>query len=280
LGSSLRRWDIFGFGLNLQLGVGINNISTSSTQNNNTSIMTSQAIQTAITAGGGGIPDKIEEGNSSVEIVDFGTGQIVFTVDGTNVGTWFGSSGLIVAGNASFNGNVNIGNSSTDTVDFNADIGSHLLPNSTSGSFDLGNSSKQWGELWVTGTGNIDNLILSSGSLVNTISNSTGAFGSSTLMTATAIQNAILAFGGGGPSLSASQTWTGTNTWTSSGSRFSSNLRIDGTLDHNGARIGFRGATPQTGSPITTISLASSNATIASKLNQVILTLRTMGIFI
>ena len=60
-------------------------------------------------------------------------------------------------------------------------------------SFDLGNSSKQWGELWVTGTGNIDNLRLNSGSTVDEISNSLASFGSDQLMTANAIQNAILA---------------------------------------------------------------------------------------
>ena len=36
-----------------------------------------------ITASGGGATDKIEEGNSKVEVVDTGTGEITFNVDGS-----------------------------------------------------------------------------------------------------------------------------------------------------------------------------------------------------
>lgn len=45
-------------------------------------------VDAAIAAAIPGIPDKIEEANSSVEVIDTGSGQIVVTIDGSIYGNW------------------------------------------------------------------------------------------------------------------------------------------------------------------------------------------------
>ena len=49
------RWEVDAQGLQLQFGQRVTNISTSSTQSSSTALMTASAIQSAISAGGGGV---------------------------------------------------------------------------------------------------------------------------------------------------------------------------------------------------------------------------------
>ncbi len=90
-----------------------------------------------VLSGGGGAGDKISEGDSFVEVVDLGTGQINFQVDGVAVASWFNASGLIVSSKASFNADVVIGNADTDKVTMTAQLASHIIPD-THIAYDIG----------------------------------------------------------------------------------------------------------------------------------------------
>ena len=56
------------------------------------------------------------------------------------------------------NGEIVLGDSAGDNVVFNADVNSHVLPN-TDNTYDLGSSSQEWRNLYLTGTANIDSLV-------------------------------------------------------------------------------------------------------------------------
>ena len=57
-------------------------------------------------------------------------------------------STLTVAGQADFNGDVNLGNAATDTVTFVADVDSNIIPDAD-GSHTLGASNSEWAKLFV-----------------------------------------------------------------------------------------------------------------------------------
>ena len=63
---------------------------------------------------------------------------------------------LSVTGNATINGNLTFGDADTDSVSFGADITSSLIPDGSTQ--DLGTLSKQWRDLYINGTANIDDL--------------------------------------------------------------------------------------------------------------------------
>jgi len=65
---------------------------------------------------------------------------------------------LTVTGNATINGNLTFGNADTDTVSFGAEIDSSIIPDDDD-TFDLGSSTKQWRNLFIDGTANIDSLV-------------------------------------------------------------------------------------------------------------------------
>ena len=71
---------------------------------------------------------------------------------------------LTVAGNAVIQGTLTanggtltLGDADTDNVVFNADVNSHILPN-TDDTYDLGSASKEWRNLYVDGTAYVDDL--------------------------------------------------------------------------------------------------------------------------
>ena len=59
---------------------------------------------------------------------------------------------------AGTDGNIVLGDSANDNVVFNADVNSHVLPN-TDDTYDLGSSSQEWRNLYLDGTANIDSLV-------------------------------------------------------------------------------------------------------------------------
>ena len=63
-----------------------------------------------------------------------------------------------VAGTTTLNGNTTIGNASSDTVTVTAQVASDLVPSSDNAR-DLGSSSKEWKDLYIDGTANIDSLV-------------------------------------------------------------------------------------------------------------------------
>ena len=66
-------------------------------------------------------------------------------------------SDLTVTDNLSVSGNTTLGNADTDTITANAKFASSLIPSGATR--DLGNSSDEWRNLFITGTANIDSLV-------------------------------------------------------------------------------------------------------------------------
>ena len=72
---------------------------------------------------------------------------------------------LEVTGTTTFNGGtLTLGDSATDNVVFGADVNSSITPN-TDDAYDLGSSSKEWRNLYIDGTANIDTLSADSATL-------------------------------------------------------------------------------------------------------------------
>ena len=65
------------------------------------------------------------------------------------------ASSLNISGDATINGNLTFGNSTSDSVTFGAEISSSLIPD-LDNIFDLGSNGKQWKDLYIDGTANID----------------------------------------------------------------------------------------------------------------------------
>lgn len=65
---------------------------------------------------------------------------------------------LTVTGAATINGNLTFGDSDEDSVAFGADINSSIIPNVDS-TYDLGTATKEWRNLYIDGTANIDSLV-------------------------------------------------------------------------------------------------------------------------
>lgn len=83
--------------------------------------------------------------------IDLGSSSLKFK-DGYFAGN------LSVDGNITLGGNITIGDADTDNINLNAEINSHVIPN-TDNTFDLGSVTKEWRNLYVDGTANIDSLV-------------------------------------------------------------------------------------------------------------------------
>ena len=86
---------------------------------------------------------------------------------------------LTVTGDATINGNLTFGNADTDSITIGAEIDSNLVPN-TDDTYDLGSSTKEWRNLYIDGTANIDSLVadtadINAGSIDNTTVGATTA---------------------------------------------------------------------------------------------------------
>ena len=62
---------------------------------------------------------------------------------------------VTVSGSLTTTGKLTIGDASTDTVAFEAEISSSLIPD-LDDTYDLGSSAKQWKDLYIDGTANVD----------------------------------------------------------------------------------------------------------------------------
>ena len=62
-----------------------------------------------------------------------------------------------ITGNTTINGNLTFGDSTSDSVNFGAEISSSIIPDADD-TYDLGSSAKQWKDLYIDGTANIDTL--------------------------------------------------------------------------------------------------------------------------
>lgn len=125
-----------------------------------TSVRTSGGVTVSLEAAGS-VPDKIVEGDSSVEVVDAGTGSVAFVVDTVAQGTITDGVGwsidnnvsinstntLTVGGVATFNGNTVIGSAATDTVAITADVSTNIIP-SADGTLTIGDGSNHWDDVF------------------------------------------------------------------------------------------------------------------------------------
>ena len=86
---------------------------------------------------------------------------------------------LTVTGNATISGNLTFGDADTDSITLTADVASHITPD-TDDTYDLGSSTKEWRNLYIDGTANIDSLVadtadINAGSIDNTTVGATTA---------------------------------------------------------------------------------------------------------
>jgi hypothetical protein len=114
------------------------------------------------------------------------TGTTVLQIDQSSSGNALSVSGdslftgdITVTGNATISGNLTFGDADTDSISLNADVDSHILPN-TDDTYDLGSTSKQWRNLYINGAANIDSLVadtadINGGTVDNTAIGSTTA---------------------------------------------------------------------------------------------------------
>src|SRR6056300_79602 len=94
--------------------------------------------------------------------IDLGTTGLRFKdayIDSiTTTGNISVGGNLTVTGNATISGNLTFGDADTDTITIGADVASHITPD-TDDTYDLGSSTKEWRNLYIDGTANIDSLI-------------------------------------------------------------------------------------------------------------------------
>jgi len=86
---------------------------------------------------------------------------------------------LTVTGNATISGNLTFGDADTDTITIGADVASHIVPD-VDNTYDLGTSTKEWRNLYIDGTANIDSLVadtadINAGTIDNTAIGATTA---------------------------------------------------------------------------------------------------------
>ena len=116
------------------------------------------------------------------ELNKFGTGSATVTVGSLETSTGLGEDGhltvngdLLVTGNATIEGNLTFGNAETDTISFVADIASNVLPD-TPYNFSLGSATKQWQDLYLSGTAAINIVTAQSATVVNDFTVDTNTF--------------------------------------------------------------------------------------------------------
>src|SRR5210317_683796 len=85
-----------------------------------------------------------------------GTSTLTGNVTATNDLSVGGN--LTVTGNATISGNLTFGDADTDSINLAAEIDSDIIPN-TDGTYDLGSATKEWQDLYIDGTANVDSLV-------------------------------------------------------------------------------------------------------------------------
>jgi len=94
--------------------------------------------------------------------IDLGTTSLRFKDTYTDTVTTTGNvsigGDLTVTGNATISGNLTFGDADTDSINLAAEIDSDIIPN-TDGTYDLGSATKEWQDLYIDGTANIDSLV-------------------------------------------------------------------------------------------------------------------------
>src|SRR6056300_1061506 len=94
--------------------------------------------------------------------IDLGTTGLRFKdayIDSiTTTGNISVGGNITVTGDATISGNLTFGDADTDTITIGADVASHITPD-TDDTYDLGSATKEWRNLYIDGTANIDSLV-------------------------------------------------------------------------------------------------------------------------
>src|SRR6056300_960308 len=117
--------------------------------------VSSTSVQQLYIADGAIIPvtdSDIDLGTTSLRFKDTYT-DTVTTTGNVSIG-----GDLTVTGSATISGNLTFGDADTDSINLAAEIDSDIIPN-TDGTYDLGSATKEWQDLYIDGTANIDSLI-------------------------------------------------------------------------------------------------------------------------
>jgi hypothetical protein len=104
--------------------------------------------------------------------IDLGTSSLKFK-DGYFAGN------LTVDGNITLGGDITLGDADTDSITLGAEVASHVIPD-VDNTYDLGSSTKEWRNLYIDGTANIDSLVadtadINAGTIDNTVIGGTTA---------------------------------------------------------------------------------------------------------
>ena len=95
--------------------------------------------------------------------IDLGTSSLYYKnayIDAiTTTGNVAVGGNLTVTGTTTFNGGtLTLGDADTDNIVFGGEVDSNIIPDDD-GTYDLGSSSKEWKDLFIDGTANIDSLV-------------------------------------------------------------------------------------------------------------------------
>jgi len=107
------------------------------------------------------------------------TGTSTLTGNVTTTNDLSVGGNLTVTGNATISGNLTFGDADTDSITLTADVASHITPD-TDDTYYLGSSTKEWRNLYIDGTANIDSLVadtadINAGTIDNTVIGGTTA---------------------------------------------------------------------------------------------------------
>ena len=120
------------------------------------------------------------------------TGTSTLTGNVTTTNDLSVGGNLTVTGNATISGNLTFGDADTDSITLTADVASSITPD-TDDTYDLGSSTKEWRNLYIDGTANIDSLVadtadINAGTIDNTtIGGTTAVAGTFTTANATTV---------------------------------------------------------------------------------------------
>ena len=117
--------------------------------------VSSSSVQQLYIADGAIVPvtdSDIDLGTTSLRFKDTYT-DTVTTTGNVSIG-----GNLTVTGDATISGNLTFGDADTDSINLAAEIDSDIIPN-TDGTYDLGSFTKEWQDLFIDGTANIDSLV-------------------------------------------------------------------------------------------------------------------------
>ena len=108
----------------------------------------------------------MDDGTQASPSLYWASGQGFYKVSGTKLGL---TTSLAVEGNLEVDGDITFragagsggtltfGDLDTDNIVLNADVNSNIIPDQTQ-AWNIGSASKEWNDLYITGTANIDTL--------------------------------------------------------------------------------------------------------------------------